>query len=136
MECGQEFLERNGDLMFRIGDETQPSKIQVSIEPVTAICGKCAQLYTLTVAMTVTYERDQVPLYLQPQSIYLSVEEHKRLRYVHCMECGKAFHSISDRISNVVDNRVPFEYLSPTRLGPIEALCSWNKCGQTWAFVL
>ena len=136
MECGQEFLERNGDRMYRIGDVSQPNEIQVSAEEVLAVCSKCTQQYSVTVAITVTYEQDNIPLYMQPQSIYLSVSEQKKLRYVHCLECGKAFHSISDRIGQIVDNRVPFEYLSSAKLGPIEALCSFNRCGQTWSFVL
>jgi hypothetical protein len=29
----------------------------------------------------------------------------------------------SDRIRQVVDNRVPFEYLDPNKIGVLEALC-------------
>lgn len=135
LECGQEFLERQGDVMYRINDESQPSEMHISSDMI-AKCGRCTQQYSVTLSMSVVYTQDGVPLHMQPQSIYLIPMEHKKLRYVHCLECGKTFHSISDRISNVVDNRVPFEYLNPSKLGPIEALCSWNRCGQTWSFVL
>lgn len=136
LECGQEFLERNGETMYRIGDDSLPAEISIGSESIKASCGRCGQWYGVQVSSVVNLERDSVPLYLQPQSIYLAVEAAKRLRYVHCLECGKAFQSISDRISQVVDNRVPFEYFNPARLGAIERTCTFNNCGQTWSLML
>jgi len=136
MECGQEFLERNNDTMYRINDTSQPAEIAINGQPTNAICGNCMQQYVVTVSLTVNVQQDSVPLYLQPQSLYIVADSTKKLRYVHCLECGKAFHSISDRISQVVDNRIPFEYLSPSRLGPVEAICSYNNCRQTWSLML
>lgn len=136
MECGAEFLERNNDTMFRLNDPDLPAEVAVSGQSVKARCGNCQQWYAVQASISVTLEQGGVPLYLQPQSVYLSVDTTKRLRYLHCLECGKPFHSISDRISQVVDNRVPFEYLDPLRLGPVEALCHSQNCGQTWALML
>lgn len=136
MECGTEFLERNNDTMYRIGDDSLPSEIAISSASVKAKCGNCSQWYAVQVSLSVNVAVDSVPLYLQPQSIYVVIEPAKKLRYVHCLECGKAFHSLSDRIAQVVDNRVPFEYLSPSRLGPMEAICSFNNCKQTWAMMM
>lgn len=136
LECGKEFLERGNSTMYRINDESQPSEIAISAAQVMAICGNCSQQYSLNISISVEYARDSIPLYLQPQSIYFSAEPKKRLRFVHCLECGKTFHSISDRISQIIDNRVPFEYLSPERLGPLEQVCPWSRCGQTWALMI
>lgn len=136
LECGQEFLERNNDTMYRINDTSLPTEVAIGSESVKARCGNCEQWYAVQVSSSVQTDPDSMPLYLQPQSIYISVSESKKLRYVHCLECGKVFHGISDRISQVVDNRVPFEYLLPSRLGPIEALCRFNNCGQTWSLML
>ena len=137
MECGQEFLERQGDVAYRVGDTSQPEEIKLTDQaPVSVVCGRCTQAYTVTVSIRVTYETNTVPLYLQPESVYLVSEPVKRLRYMHCLECGKSFQSISDRISQMVDNRIPFEYLNPSRLGPIQRTCTFNKCGQEWALMV
>jgi len=136
VECGAEFIERNNDTMYRLNDADLPNEIAVSAASVKAKCGNCQQWYSIQVSLNVTLEQGGIPLYLQPESIYIVVEEQKKLRYLHCMECGKAFHSISDRVSQVIDNRVPFEYLDNTRLGPLEALCHFTNCGQTWSLIV
>lgn len=137
VECGSEFLERNSDMMYRIGDSLAPSEIHIGREThVNAMCPNCSQRYTVQISLSVATKQDSIPLHLQPESIYIVVEEQKRLRYLHCMECGKPFHSISDRVSQVVDNRIPWEYVNPSRLGPLEALCHYNNCGQTWALIV
>lgn len=136
MECGAEFIERNNDMAYRLNDESQPSEVALSGAVFNAICGHCQQQYTIQVSLNVVLEENSVPLYLQPQSIYIVVDSLKKLRYLHCLECGKPFHSISDRISQVVDNRIPFEFVDPLKLGPIEALCHKQSCGQTWSLML
>lgn len=136
MECGAEFLERNNDTLYRLNDEQAPAEIALSGISVEARCGNCQQKYHVQVSLAVTYEHGGIPMYLQPQSVYITVDIVKKLRYLHCLECGKAFHSISDRIRQVVDNRVPFEQLDPSRIGPLEALCHAQNCGQTWALML
>lgn len=136
MECGAEFLERNNDTMYRLNDPDLPTEIAIDGASAKVKCGKCQQWYGVQVSVAVTYEAGGVPLYMQPQSVYLRVDVIKKLRYLHCLECGKSFHSISDRISQVIDNRVPFEHLDPAKIGPIEALCHAQNCGQTWALML
>jgi DNA-directed RNA polymerase subunit RPC12/RpoP len=136
MECGAEFLERNNDTMYRLNDSSMPAEIHLNGGSIKARCGKCSQWYGVMVAIEVTYESGGVPLYLQPQSVYIKVDATKKLRYLHCLECGKPFHSISDRISHVTDNRIPFEFADPMKIGPIEALCHSQNCGQTWALML
>lgn len=136
MECGAEFLERNNDIMFRLNDESQPTEIILSGASFEARCGNCQQAYAVQVSLNVALEQGGIPMYLQPQSVYITVDIVKKLRYLHCLECGKAFHSISDRILQVVDNRVPFELVDPSKLGPLEALCHAQNCGQTWALML
>lgn len=136
MECGAEFIERNNDRMFRLNDDSLPAEVSLDGASVKAKCGNCSQWYAVQVSLDVTLEQGGVPLYLQPQSVYLKIDTTKKLRYLHCLECGKPFHSISDRISQVIDNRVPFEMLDPAKIGPIEALCHSQNCGQTWALML
>lgn len=136
MECGAEFIERNNDSLFRLNDETQPTEVILDGAVVLARCGNCSQKYVIQVSLVVGLIEGGVPLYLQPQSVYIAIDSVKRLRYLHCLECGKPFHSISDRIRQVVDNRVPFEQLDPLKIGPIEALCHKQSCGQTWTLML
>lgn len=136
MECGAEFMERNNDMMYRLNDSDSPAEISLNGSVELARCGNCQQQYAIQASLLVSLEMGGIPLYLQPQSVYISIEPVKRLRYMHCMECGKAFHSISDRIRQVVDNRVPFEQLDPLKLGPLEVLCHRQNCGQTWALIV
>lgn len=136
LECGAEFLERNNDTMYRMNDDTLPNEVAITGESAKVMCGNCQQWYGVQISISVTLLVDSIPLYLQPESIYLANETSKKLRYVHCLECGKPFHSISDRVSQLIDNRTPFEYLRVDRLGPLEALCHNNNCGQTWSLMV
>jgi ferredoxin-like protein FixX len=136
MECGAEFLERNGDTMYRLNDPDLPAEVKIDGHSIKAKCGNCSQWYGVQVSLTITYEHGGIPLYMQPQSVYVTSETSKRLRYMYCLECGHAFQSISDRISQVVDNRIPFEFLDPTKLGVIESMCHFSNCGQAWALML
>jgi hypothetical protein len=135
MECGAEFLERNNDMMYRLNDTSMPGEITLTGQSVKAKCGNCNQWYGVMISLDVTYAGD-IPLHLQPQSVYIKVDSAKKLRYLHCLECGKPFHSISDRIHQVIDNRIPFEFLDPSKIGVMESLCRGQNCGQTWALML
>lgn len=136
LECGDEFLERNNDTMYRINDPNLPTEIAISSLSVKAMCGNCKQWYGVQISLSVTVVADSIPLYLQPESMYITSETSKKLRYVHCLECGHAFQNVSDRISQVIDNRIPFEYLNPGKLGPLERTCTSGKCGQVWAVMI
>lgn len=137
MECGQPFLERQGDMLYRLNDSDRAAEVHI-IDGVnmTVQCGKCSQLYVLNASTNIIYEANGPSLYMHPQSIYLVPVPNKRLRYLHCLECGSAFHSISDRISSMSDNRIPMEYVALDRLGPIETRCTQNKCYQQWAIIV
>lgn len=136
MECGAEFIERNNDMMFRLNDSDSPAEILIDGTLLPAKCGRCQQSYIIQSSLNVVLEVGGIPMHLQPQSVYIVSDIDKHLRYLHCLECGKPFHSISDRIRQVVDNRVPFEQLDPAKIGPLEALCHAQSCGQTWALML
>lgn len=136
MECGAEFLERNNNMLYRLNDESRPAEVIIDGTLLPATCGRCQQRYAVQVSLNVTLQEGGIPLYLQPESVYIAVNSVKKLRYIFCLECGTAFYSISDRISQVVDNRVPFEFVSPTKIGPIETLCHRQNCGQTWTLML
>lgn len=135
MECGREFLERNNDTVYRIGDSSQPRQVAITSN-IQAICGHCSQQYTVSIAIDVTVPRGAIPLYMQPQSVYLLPESDKHLRQMHCLECGKVFQRVSDRIGQVVDNYVPLQYVEAHRLGSIESMCSFKKCKQLWSFIV
>jgi ferredoxin-like protein FixX len=136
IECGVDFIERAGDTLYRLGDSDNPEAVALSDLPVDTHCSNCKQQYELHVALSVGLNEGGIPLYMQPQTIYIDVAQSKKLRYVHCLECGKSFHTISDRVSVISDNRVPVEYLDPTKAGPMEAICRFNNCSQLWAFMV
>lgn len=133
MECGQPFLEREGDSFYRVGAKGHPGEAHVGAGgTIAGVCSKCTQQYTVTVSFNVQSKREGIPLFMQPQSIFISSEPAKKLRDVYCYECGKAFFSISDRIRMLVDNTVPTGMLDNSRLGPLEARCKFQHCKQRW----
>jgi DNA-directed RNA polymerase subunit RPC12/RpoP len=137
LECGKKFLERDGDSFWRVGDIDNPRQAHVDAGgTILSVCRNCSQKYVITISLMITRERNGVPLYMQMQSIYFKPELDKHTRYTRCLECGKAFQTISDRISQVVDNAIPLEYLDPTKLAPLESICSFNRCRQRWALMV
>jgi len=137
VECGHPILERSSDRMFRIGATDLPELARVGADgTIPSVCRKCTQKYTITISMNMQSPGVNVPLYMQPQSIFLAVEPVKKLRDTYCMECGKAFYSISDRIKLLSDNTVPFDLLDPTRFGPMEVWCKFHHCKQRWSVMV
>jgi hypothetical protein len=133
MECGNPILERNGEKILRVRQNSYPDEARLSADgTIPVICSSCAQKYSLTFSVTVGMS-SSLPLYMQPQSIYMAIEPHKKLRDVYCMECGKAFYSISDRINLVSDNVIPFDMLDPAKMGPMEVWCKFHHCKQRWS---
>lgn len=131
------FLQRQADTLYRMNDSSAPETIAIADGVlIHVMCGICTQEYALQVSANMRYDSAAVPLYMQPQSVYIVSESQKRLRYLHCLECGSAFHSISDRIASMNDNRIPFEYVDTARLGPIETMCRADKCSQAWSIMV
>jgi hypothetical protein len=130
-ECGREVLERNGDQIFRLGVNDMPGEVHVGSDgQIRSHCGKCSQQYIVSIAMQVERGKITMELNKQPQTIYVTAEATKQLRDVYCYECGKAFFSISDRITSVVDDIVPLNMIEQTRIGPLEARCRFQHCKQ------
>jgi hypothetical protein len=133
MECGQPFMERNNNQIFRIGTNNMNQTAHVDADGfVHGVCGNCEQKYTVTIAFDVSSKREGIPLYMQPQTIYLVSAPEKKMRDTYCLECGKAYFSISDRIKSMVDNATPFNLLDPNKLGPSEARCRFQHCKQRY----
>lgn len=132
VECGLPFLERDNDTFYRSGSSEPESAHIDAGGTIPATCPRCAQKYTVVIALGIQQKREGIPLYMQPQSIFMSVESSKKLRDIYCGECGKAFFSVSDRIRMIVDNTTPEEMLDTTRYGPMEARCKFHQCKQRW----
>ena len=133
IECGAAFMDREGEHLYPVGVSSQPDEAHANADGVIlAICPKCSQRYSLTIALSVAAPRDGIPLYMQPQSIYLVAEPVKHFRDTFCFECGKAYFSISDRIKLVVDNITPLGVSDASRPGAMEARCNWRGCKARW----
>ena len=133
LECGRTFLERDNAVFYRPDGRTA----HVDADGVIlALCPHCSQKYVVTVSMHVVYELQRVPLHEINQSIYFVPAETRERRLTRCMECGKAFQTMLDRISQVVDNAMPVEFLEPGRTAPLETICRFNRCGQRWSLVV
>lgn len=134
VECGQPILERNNNQMLRIGTSKYPELARLGADgAIDTTCGKCTQQYKVTFSVSIQASRSNVPLYMQPQSIFIAIEPNKKLRDTYCLECGKAFYSISDRIKLLSDNTIPFDMLDPSQLGPMEVWCKFHHCKQRWS---
>lgn len=133
VECGKPLLERDNDVFYRVGTTQMPDVAHVGADGlISSICDVCQQKYTVTVALGVSTKRDGIPLYMQPESIFVVLSPTKKLRDVHCFECGDAFYSVSDRIEQIVDNATPVEMWNVDKLGPIEVRCKFSHCRQRW----
>lgn len=134
VECGHPILERSSDRMFRISSKDMPEEARIGADgTIPAICGRCTQKYSITISLGISTKVNDIPLYMQPQSMFITVSPTKKLRDVHCLECGKAFYSVSDRINLMTDNTVPLEMINPLKLGPMEVWCKFHHCKQRWS---
>lgn len=129
LECGMPILERNKDSIFRVGTKAYPGEAKPG-GMIDTVCDRCTQNYKISIAISVRHAVGGLPLHLQPQSVFLKVEPEKSFRDTFCLECGKAYFSISDRISMVVDNVTPQQLWNPERMGPMEARCKFQHCKQ------
>lgn len=133
IECGRPFIERNADIVLRIGQDNSSRQAHVSADGmIHGQCGKCQQKYTLTLSMAVSTSRGGIPLFMQPQALVITNEPVKKLRDTHCLECGKAFFSISDRVKMIADNVAPVSTLPIDKVGPMESRCRFQHCKQRW----
>lgn len=131
LECGEPVLEQSGDKILRLRQNSHPDEAHVSSDgTIPAMCSNCAQKYSLVIAARVV--KSQVSLYMHPESLHLEATSRKKLRDTRCMECGKSFFSISDRVKLVSDNIVPMNMLDKVKMGPTEAWCRFYKCKQRW----
>lgn len=134
IECGQPFIERNGDSMYRVSKDW-PEQAHVAADgTIPTTCSNCSQKYSITMA-SITSNPAGVPLYMQPQSVFVTISATKKLRDTYCLECGKAFYSVSDRISSLSDNTIPFDLLDPLKMGPMEVWCKFQHCKQRWSIM-
>lgn len=134
-ECGEPFIERNGDDMFRVSKDW-PEKAHVGADgTIPTTCSKCTQKYVIIISHNVTHVKDGVPLYMQPQSVFMAITATKKLRDTHCLECGKAYYSVSDRVNSISDNTIPFDLLDLAKLGPMEVWCKYQHCKQRWSIM-
>lgn len=132
IECGHPVLERSSDRMFRLNNN-QPEVAKVSHDgTIPATCANCTQRYSVIISVSPP-SQSSIPLYMQPQTIFMAAVPNKKLRDTYCMECGKAFYSVSDRINLLSDNVIPFEMLDPLKLGPMEVWCKFHHCKQRWS---
>lgn len=134
MECGAPFMERNSDMrLFRLNSQDMPEEATVGVNGyIDGICGNCSQKYAVTVSVNVERALGSLPLYMQPESVFVVSTPDKHFRDIYCFECGKAFFSISDRINSLIDDSTPISLIEPDRLGPIEPRCKFNYCKQRY----
>lgn len=134
IECGHPFMERSSDMrLFRLNSKDMPEEATVGVNGhIDGMCGNCRQKYAVTISIHVERAVSTLPLYMQPESIFVVSEPAKNFRDIFCFECGKTFFSISDRIDSFVDDTTPVAMIDPMKLGPIEPRCKFNYCKQRY----
>lgn len=70
------------------------------------------------------------PYNQQPITVLIKAVKQKVFRQLHCLECGRPFLDITDKILSVSDSVTPIEQLNPDEVGIIEAHCSRHDCKQ------
>lgn len=134
IECGAPIIERNNTQIFRLGVKDMPEVVKLSVDgSMNTHCHRCSQRYSLIVDTNSSSLNSGVPLYMQPQSIFMAIEPVKKLRDIYCIECGKAFYSISDSMKLISDNTMPIDMLDPEQYGPFESWCKFHHCKQRWS---
>lgn len=131
VECSREFLERQGDAYYRIGNKELPEEAHADDSGgIPTRCGNCQQSYTVFFATSIAVYRSDQLLYQKPQTIFLAPAVTKAPRNAYCLECHHAYLSVCDRVSMISDDTVPLEHISA--MGPVEVRCKSNKCKQRW----
>lgn len=133
IECGSTIVERNNERILLFSNEVPTDAKTNSDGNIPTVCDACRQKYIITVSFQ-PLERSvsTLPLHMQPQTFFVAAVASKKLRDIHCVECSHLFYSVSDRITMIADNAVPFEMLVPERLGPMEPHCPFIRCKQYW----
>jgi hypothetical protein len=136
LECGYPFLQRDNDTLYRTNSTAEPGRVYMDTDGIMITCGKCSQKYSGMVV--VSPPRGPQDEFAAPamQSIYIVPSEAKQQRYMGCMECGQVFCAITDRISLIVDNVAPLEFMPTGRIGLMEVRCKRQRCGQSWALMV
>ncbi len=135
VECHHPFLQRDNEVVYRINTDDEPVTARIWGNVVQAKCARCTQKYTVTITL-IPGTRIVDNMQRELQSMYITAEETKAPRYLRCLECGHTFCSVADRISRIVDNVVPLEYMSVSKVAFIESRCDVNRCRQRWALMV
>lgn len=136
VECNHPFLQRDNSKIYRLNNNDEPSTAYFDNGTVLTKCAVCSQKYVASLVMRVVPVRVDEPISHIPQSIYLKPSEHKVSRYIRCLDCGYSFCTLADRIERIVDNSLPLEYVTISKVAPVEARCRANRCRQRWVLVV
>lgn len=138
VECAETFLERQGDMFYRVGNKDLPEEAHVNeVGGIETRCGNCQQRYTVYFSLEKMERSDYTPdplLYQRPQTIFIASEPTKRMRDSYCLECHHAYLTLSDRISMISDGVMMLDHLSG--LGPMQVRCKFKGCKQRWELLV
>lgn len=133
IECRHPFLQRDGDTIYRVNNNNEPSTAHFGGGMVLTRCDRCKQKYVGTISIATTRIARTDQLHMVVQTIYIVPAAIKIERYIRCLECGGSFITLADQISKIVDNSLPLEFESPDRVVAPEARCKIGNCRQRWA---
>jgi hypothetical protein len=72
----------------------------------------------------------RTPYHKQVITIVLKAVTQKKLRRLHCMECGWPIADISDKVLVVFDGETAIDTLEPDNHGVVELHCRRHQCKQ------
>lgn len=134
VECGQPMYERSSDKIYRIGAVGYPETAKHDASgSILTKCHNCQQKYSMIINTLLSPTAVLQPFYMQPESLFMVIEPVKHLRDIHCVECGKLFYGISDRVNLISDNTIPVKLVSKDRYGSFESWCKFGRCRQRWS---
>ena len=78
----------------------------------------------------------RTPYNTLPITLVLTTITQKSYRRLHCLECGKPFLDITDKVATATEGAQPIEDLRPNALGFVEPHCRTHTCKQYYRIAL
>lgn len=81
-------------------------------------------------------ELARTPYHTMPITLVLTTLTQKVYRRLFCMECGKPFLDITDKVASATEGVEPLDQMQPNEKGFIEPHCHNHLCKQYYRIAL
>lgn len=78
----------------------------------------------------------RTPFNTMPITLVLTTLTQKAYRRLHCLECGRPFLDITDKVATATEGTQPVDQMKPDQKGFIEPHCHFHYCKQYYRIAL